>query len=157
MFKVFFRHLLTRRIVLSKTVFSIARSTLRMYSVMPTSNHQYFTCFGTVIIRCTKAFWSPCIKQNRFVFKGFRKIKSVFQIFSMVSLSHPAWYELRVMFLKETKSRISFCYLLYPSHTSSLWKSSYLSAPSKQMPHFGSWKYVMHPNKTTNKLPYINL
>jgi hypothetical protein len=42
------RHLLTRRTVFSKTVFSIARSTFRMYSVV-------------AIVRCTEAFWSSCI------------------------------------------------------------------------------------------------
>jgi hypothetical protein len=48
-------HLLTRRTVFSKTVFSIARSKFRMYSVMAI----FVACFCTVIIRCTETFWSP--------------------------------------------------------------------------------------------------
>jgi hypothetical protein len=49
---------LTRWIVFSKNVFSIARSTFRMDSVMFLNN---FACFCTVIIRCTGTLWSPCV------------------------------------------------------------------------------------------------
>jgi hypothetical protein len=65
MFKVsplpVYRHLLTRRTVFSKTVFSIARSTFRMYSVMAEFN---LSIVCTVIVRCTQTFWSPCILNN---------------------------------------------------------------------------------------------
>jgi hypothetical protein len=44
--------------VFSKTVFSIARSTLRMYSVMAMFKSSV-VC--TVIVRCRDTFWSPCI------------------------------------------------------------------------------------------------
>ena len=48
------RHLLTHRTVFSKTVFSIARSTFRLYSVM--------AIFNSSIV-CTETFWSPCITE----------------------------------------------------------------------------------------------
>jgi hypothetical protein len=51
------RHLLTRRTVFSKTVFSIERSTFRMYCVMAIFKSSIVFC--TVIIRCTETFWSP--------------------------------------------------------------------------------------------------
>jgi len=47
------RHLLTRRTVFSKTLFSIARSTFRMYSVMAIFSSSV-VC--TVIVRCTETF-----------------------------------------------------------------------------------------------------
>jgi hypothetical protein len=57
------RHLLTRRTVFSKTVFSIARSIFRMCSVMAIFKSsivwelfQYTEFFCTVIIRCTETF-----------------------------------------------------------------------------------------------------
>ena len=56
------RHLLTRRTVFSKTMFSIARSTFRMYSVMAIfSSSTVWRLFCTVVVRCTETFWSPCI------------------------------------------------------------------------------------------------
>jgi hypothetical protein len=57
------RHLLTRRTVFSKTVFSIARSTFKMYSVMKQFKILCFLrVFFTVIVRCTETFWSLCIQ-----------------------------------------------------------------------------------------------
>jgi len=56
------RHLLTRRTVFSKTVFSIARSTFRMCSVMAIfKSSVVWGLFCTVTVRCTETFWSPCI------------------------------------------------------------------------------------------------
>jgi hypothetical protein len=55
------RHLLTRRTVFSKTVFSIARSKFRMYSVMAIFISSIVYC--TVIVRGTDTFWSLCISQ----------------------------------------------------------------------------------------------
>jgi hypothetical protein len=51
--------------VFSKTVFSIARSTFRMYSVMAffkssTVFKIFLRVLCIVIIRCTETFWSPC-------------------------------------------------------------------------------------------------
>jgi hypothetical protein len=60
------RHLVTRRTVFSKTVFAIARTTLRMCSVMAIFKSSIvwelfeYTDFCIVIIRCTETFWSPC-------------------------------------------------------------------------------------------------
>ena len=56
------RHLLTHRTVFSKTVFSIARSTFRMYSVMAIFISSIVYC--TVIVRCTENFWSPCFRRK---------------------------------------------------------------------------------------------
>jgi hypothetical protein len=55
------RHLLTRRTVFSVTVFSVARSIFRMYSLMTIFRSSIFLrVFCTVIIRCTETFWLPC-------------------------------------------------------------------------------------------------
>jgi len=60
------RHLLTRRTVFSKTVFSIARSTFWMYSVMISD----WNCLKYCIFAC---FLSPCIT-NRMLRKICRWI-----------------------------------------------------------------------------------
>ena len=56
------RHLLTRRNVFSKTVFSIARSTFRMYSVMAIfRSWVVWGLFEYTECRWTETFWSPYI------------------------------------------------------------------------------------------------
>ena len=68
------RHLLTPGTVFSKTVFGIARSTFRIYSVMAVFNSSVvWGLFSTVIVRCTETFWSPCI--NFFFLGRFSSIE----------------------------------------------------------------------------------
>jgi len=58
------RHLLTRRTVFSKTVFSIARSTFRIYSVMAVfKSSNVWGLSEYTIVRCRETLWSPCILQ----------------------------------------------------------------------------------------------
>jgi hypothetical protein len=69
------RHLLTRRTVFSKTVFSIARSTFRMYSVMAifmvgdwnSLKFCIFACFLCCNRQVHRDFWSPRIFNLRAV------------------------------------------------------------------------------------------
>jgi hypothetical protein len=65
------RHLVTRRTVFLKIVFSIARYTFRMCSVMAIFRSSV-VC--TVIVRCTETFWSPCIMSTCLYFAFFYSV-----------------------------------------------------------------------------------
>jgi hypothetical protein len=95
------RHILTCQTVFSKTMFSKARSTFQMYSVMSIFKSsilwglfKYVEFFFTVIIRGIETFWSPhkiLFPYSTFTLKSCTNIPISFDTSLCPSVHHIYW------------------------------------------------------------------